>query len=179
MPQIYPNCPVVARTIRIGGKTKDELLEALLERGIELNEAGKALFARDEFATSANPSVVETVELTVANLGFADGATSEALLARAVSLGLSPCPLELAPYLRLDYLDQPEGHQGQPPSEHRAPPGSVTIVSRPIHADDTVPKGFYVRRINGVLWLRGYRAGREHLWDPQDRLVFAVQTYAA
>lgn len=176
MAEIYPDCPVVTRSIRIGGKTKAELLEALREHGVELNEAGKELFARDEFVTSATPSLVETVELSVANLGFADGATSDALIARAASLDLSPCPLELGPYLRLDYLDQPEGHLGQPPTQHRAPPGSVTVVSRPIHADDTVPKGFYVRRINGVLWLRGYRADAEHVWDPEDRLVFAVQS---
>jgi hypothetical protein len=178
MAQLYPNCAVVARSIRIGGKTKEELLEALREHGVELNEAGTILFARDEFTTSEASSVVETVEITVANLGFAEGATSDLLLARAASLGLSPCPLELAAYLRLDYRDQPEGHQGHPPTQHRAPPGSVTIVSRPIHADDTVPQGFYVRRINGVLWLRGYRAGPEHIWDPEDRLLFVVQTYS-
>jgi hypothetical protein len=178
MSPIYPNCPIVPRTIRIGGKSKRELLEALLEHGVELNEAGKALFARDEFVTSEAPSALETVELTVASLGFANGATSDELFDRAAGLGLSPCPLELAPHLRLSYLDQPEGHSGHPPTQHRAPPGSVTIASRPIHGDDEVPKGFYLRRINGVLWLRGYRAGSEHVWSPEDRLVFVARTQA-
>lgn len=142
MPPIYPNCPVVARSVRIGGMTKPELLAALRARGVELNELGLALFARDEFTTAEAAAVVASVELTVADLGFAEGATGDAILERAAALGLSPCPLELAPHLRLSYLDQPEGHAGQAITRHRAPPGSVTIMSRPIDVDDEAPRGF-------------------------------------
>lgn len=179
MPSMYPDCPTVARTVRIGGKTKLELLAALRDHGVELNELATLLFARDEFTTSEATAAVETVELTVADLGFADGATSDELVDRAAGLGLSPCPLELAPNLRLSYLDQQEGHRGQAITRHRAPPGSVTIMSRPIHMDDEVPKGFYLRRIDGVFWLRGYCASPEHVWGPEDRLVFVVGTPAA
>jgi hypothetical protein len=45
-------------------------------------------------------------------------------------------------------------------------------VSAPLAADDDIPKGFCLRRIDGVLWLRGYRSGPEHIWSPDDRLIF-------
>ena len=169
----YRDHPHVARAVRIGGVDRLALLAEIQKHGIELNQAGLQLFATDRFTTAEAPSILETVEITVAGLGFARGATIADICERAVQLALCPCPLELGPHLRLQYLDQPEGHIGHPPSRHRAPPGSLTIASAPI-ADDDIPKGFYLRRIDGVLWLRGYRSGPEHVWSPEDHFVFAV-----
>ena len=178
VPLTFADCPFVTRSVRSGGLSKRELLTALRQAGIELNEAGQALFAHNGFTTSKVATQVESVEITVASLGLVQGATMDNILARAGQLGLSLCPLELGPYLRLHYLDQPEGFLGHPLSPHTAPPGSVTIASRQLAADENTPKGFYLRRINGVLWLRGYRSGSDHVWSPGDRLVFAVSAHA-
>ena len=35
----YPGCPVIERTLQIGGETKAELLTRLEQNGVELNEA--------------------------------------------------------------------------------------------------------------------------------------------
>jgi hypothetical protein len=72
----------------------------------------------------------------------------------------------------LHYRDQPEGHWGQPVRQHQAPSGSITIATERLDDDDDVPKGFYLRRIEGVLWLRGYRSGGEHIWGAGDRFLF-------
>jgi len=175
----YPACPFVRRAVRIGGLGKRELLAEIQKGGIELNEAGLALITHNKFTTSEFTATLETVEITVANLGFAQGATIAEILEAAVQCGLSLCPLELGPHLRLQYLDQPEGHIGQPISQHRAPPGSITIASYQISEDDDIPKGFYLRRIDGVLWLRGYRSGPDHIWSLEDHFVFAVSPNAA
>jgi len=97
---------------------------------------------------------------------------------RAAQLGLLLCPLELGPHLRLQFLEQPEGSVGYPPSQHRAPPGSITVASPELVQDECTPKGFYLRHIEGILWLRGYRSGPEHLWSPEDRLVFCCPEVA-
>jgi hypothetical protein len=44
--------------------------------------------------------------------------------------------------------------------------------------DESIPKGFYLRRIEGILWLRGYRSGPEHLYSPEDRFVFCCPEVA-
>jgi len=49
---------------------------------------------------------------------------------------------------------------------------AITIASEPLTQDDDFPKGFYVRRIKGALWLRGYRAGAAHIWEADDHLLF-------
>ncbi|MBL8516712.1 MAG: hypothetical protein JNM76_07055 [Betaproteobacteria bacterium] len=52
------------------------------------------------------------------------------------------------------------------------PSGSLTVISPPPAEDDAVPKGFYLRKIKGVPWLRGYVSDATHVWQPDDHLVF-------
>ncbi len=169
----FPACPAITRTVQIGGETKAELLVRLAQNGVELNEAARVLFASDKFITAAVRTHLRTVELTVRNLGFPQGTTVPELYARAIGLGLQLCPMELGPHLRLQFLDQPEGFLGPPVWQHRAPPGSIAIASEVLSDDYEFPKGFYLRRIQGTLWLRGYWSGPEHIYDPEDRFVFA------
>lgn len=165
----------VRRTIIAGGLSKVQLLERLRAGQVALNPAAQALFDDERFVPAPRPAVVHTLELVVADLGLIDGATMAGIVAAAAAQGLVPCPLELAAHLRLELVDQPEGYVGQPETRHQAPPGALTVVSPALDADDAVPKGFYLRRIDGVLWLRGYRSGPDHHWSPHDRLVFRVQ----
>lgn len=176
---VYPNGSCVMRTTRVGGLSKQELIKRLRRSGVELNEAARALFAHDAFTTQPRTSSLTTVELSVADLGCVAGATIAQIHEQAARLGLALCPREVGPHLRLQYLDQPEGALEHRPARHRAPPGSLTVASPAVAADDETPKGFYLRRIEGVLWLRGYRSRPEHLWNPEDRLVFCLPRNAA
>jgi len=174
----YPICSAGAKTIRVGGITKRDLLAQLQEAKIQLNESARVLFRHDKFTTSPAVSHIETVELSVADIGYPEGACIGQIHDRAAECGLLLCPLELAAHLRLQYMDQPEGSIGHPPSKYRAPPGSLTVASRELTSDYETPKGFYLRRIEGVLWLRGYRSGPDHVWSAFDRFVFCRQQAA-
>jgi hypothetical protein len=162
----------VVRSVRVGGLSKRDLLARLLEHGVHVNDAARTLFAHDRFTTAAESTLIDTVELTVGALGCPRGATFDRIQERAAALGLAMCPLELGPHLRLQWLGQPESRPDAPARPHRAPPGSITVASTPLLHDDRVPKGFYLRRIGGVAWLRGYWSDASHLWSPEDRFVF-------
>lgn len=168
----YPNCPFITRTVEVGGFTKSQLIQKLQEYSIMLNEYGERLLADDKFTTTDTKYSLITIELSVGDLGLFDGATTDQIFKRAGEFGLELCPLELGPYLRLAYLDQPEGYSGNPIKRHQAPSGSITIASEVLTEDDDFPKGFYLRRINDVLWLRGYRADHLHVWNPDDHFIF-------
>lgn len=170
---VFPRCHVIRREVEVGGLTKCQLVRTLRQASIRLNLYAMKLFRDDRFAVSDRKHVVRTVELTVGDLGYVQGATSIEILVKAARLGLDPCTLELAPYLRLAYLDQPEGSFGSPIRQHRAPLGSITVASEPLDADPVTPKGFYLRRIDGALWLRGYLSDAAHFWSPNDHLVFS------
>ncbi|WP_436371575.1 helicase [Cytobacillus sp. BC1816] len=170
--KIYPNCSVITRKIEVGGLTKSELIQKLQQCSILMNAYGEKLLADDKFTTSDTKYTLQTVELTVGDLGFPDGAATAQIFKKASEIGLELCPLELGPYLRLEYLDQPEDYSGNPLQRNQAPSGSITIASEILCEDDDFPKGFYLRRINGVLWLRGYIADYLHVWNPNDHFIF-------
>ncbi|MCM3665805.1 helicase [Mesobacillus subterraneus] len=160
------------RTVEICGLTKTQLIEKLQQSFIMMNEYGEKLLDDDRFMTSEIKYSLQTVELSVGDLGFPEGATMTRIFAKAKELGLELCPLELGPYLRLEYLDQPEGYSGDSFNQNQAPSGSITVASEVLTEDDDFPKGFYLRKINGVLWLRGYRCDHLHVWNSDDHFIF-------
>lgn len=170
MPNQPPSGHILS--VNLGGLMKSELLEELARNAISMNVSAERLFASDHFTTSETRYSVTTVELTLCNLGFPRGATIAEIYERAGQLGLGLCPLELGPHLRLQYHDQPEGHLGKPVRRHQAPYGSITIASEILSEEEDFPKGFYLRRIEGVLWLRGYRSWPGHVWEPDDHFIF-------
>jgi hypothetical protein len=161
------------QAVSIGGITKSALLERLAAAEIEVNSAGYELFSDERFRTALHPEVVHVRQVSVAGLGLERGGVMFEIMAAAAERGLSCCPLELAPHLRLLLLDQDEGAIGFPHTKHRAPPGSITVILQPLCDDDEVPKGFYLRRVEGKLWLRGYTSWAGHVWQPEDLLVFS------
>jgi len=170
--KIYPNCPTTVRTVEIGGLTKSQLLQKLKQHSILLNKFAEQLFTDDKFTVSDKIYSVRTVELKVRNLGFSEGATIHQVYKKANQFDLKLCPLELGPYLRMNYLDQPEGYLGKPFWKNRSPYGAIKIATEILSNDVDFPKGFYLRKIKGVLWLRGYIADDLHVLDPDDHIIF-------
>jgi hypothetical protein len=166
------DCPTRIRTVGVGGLTKPELIQALRQNAVFLNEYAEKLFASELFTTSERRQSLTTIELTVGELGFLQGAAIAEIHRRAGALGLGLCPLELGPWMRLQYRDQPEGYWEKPVVRNQAPPGSITIASAPLTTDDDFPKGFYLRRIEGALWLRGYCCDNLQVWNADDHFVF-------
>ena len=98
--RIYPDCPIISRTVEVGGLTKSQLIQKLQQSSILLNEYGERLLADDKFTISNTKYSLQTVELTVSNLGFPDGANTAQIFKRASDLGLELCPLELGAFLK-------------------------------------------------------------------------------
>ena len=148
-----------ARKLEIGGLRKSELLSSLRALGVQLNKYAHILFDDPAFTTSESSRWVAATDVTVEELGLTAGSTSAEIFARARSVGLELCPLELAPHCRLQFLDQSEGPY-------------LTVASAKTKTDEAFPNGFYLRRFDGTLWLRGYRATSEHIWGPTSRFMF-------
>jgi len=95
------------------------------------------------------------IRLTVADLGFPDGATTEQILARAVALGLDLCPPEVGPYYRLQYTDQPMNEWvriGMKPIPDRGDSGRVFSVERSWLDDVWANPGDHWRAVNLFLF---------------------------
>lgn len=159
--------------VRIGGLSRAQLFDAVRTSNVQLNQAAEALFADERFSTLAAERIVPIVARTVGELGFPAGAVYADLAARARELGCVECPLELGPHLRLQFAAQRDSDDGKPLTHDRAPPGSIAVASRPLDDLYDTPKGFYLRRLGDVLWLRGWRSSCDHVWSQEDVFVFA------
>jgi hypothetical protein len=165
--------------VSVGDLSKPELLAILSGNGIHLNQAARDLFSDHRFEPRRQAVVVRIAALSIPDLGFQGGATYCQIIARALELGFFECPLELAPYLRLQFMNQPEASNDSPSTERGAPSGAFTIASKPLDQTDQVPKGFYLRHVSGELWLRGYWSDSNHVWSQGDFFVFSLDNPAA
>jgi hypothetical protein len=162
------------RTVRVGGQGKRALLDGLRACKVQLNRTAEVLFEDRRFTVHGEIEIIEITCLSVAELGLTDGATYGVLVEQARRMGLIECPLELGPHLRMQFLEQPEA--ARTAKSHAAPPGSITVASPPLDQSEETPKGFYLRRAEGVLWLRGYWCSSDVIWKPRDVFVFRCAT---
>lgn len=96
------------KTIKLGlHRSPKDYRKAIKSAGMEISGWGNDILNK---TTCFQEEVeVDLVVLSVAELGFEDGATYRNICARASELGLNLCPNELGPALREQYPDQPRG----------------------------------------------------------------------
>lgn len=157
--------------LEYGGLSKEALFIKLSSFDIQLNEYANQLFLNDLFIYSNEKKQISVVITKIKDLSFKKGATIPQIQEVLKNYSLSECPLEVAPYLRLLLKEQEEVKEK---TINQNPKGSLTIFSKPLINDDNFPKGFYLRKIDGKLCLRGYRCSLDYLWDPEDELIFKL-----
>lgn len=167
---VTTSSPDTRTDVLIGQLARAELLVALDAAGVQLNAHARTLLDDVDLDEAAGRRLILT-EITLAELGLGGGASLSQVFAGATRRGLGMCPVATAPYLRLAWTGQ-AASTDPVLSRGRAPDGAVTVGSTPLTDDEGYPKGFYLRVVDGVSWLRGYRCDDEHLWSPTDRFLF-------
>lgn len=149
------------KQIQIGGIEKEELILRLVASGIEFNDYAKTLLRSSYIKIDENMETLDLVRVNLSDLKIDEPSPFKTIVEAASKEKLGLCPLALGLFLRLKYLDQPEGPY-------------ITIASEnPTDAPD-YPNGFYVRNIDGTLWLRGYRADDDYLWPIESEFIFIL-----
>jgi hypothetical protein len=99
------------RTITLGTyNTIDALCHALDAKRIHVGDRVDEILGRPAFKLSKMRRDARLVVLAVSELGFEEeGASLAEIYGRARQLGFELCPAEVAPQLRLQYLNQPLG----------------------------------------------------------------------
>lgn len=155
----------------VGGCTRRELREALAEGGVRCNAYAETLLEHGCFDGHSAQSVV-VIQRTVGELGLRSGGSLSQILAAAQNQGLLLCPPDTGPYLRLAMTDQEQAPDSVL-SAGRAPTGAVHVASAPLREDDDEhPKGFYLRVVDGVSWLRGFRCADEYRHPSESTFAF-------
>lgn len=148
-------------TVTLEGLTSEALTRRLESAGIQLNTHAQTLL-EPKFFDFSKTGKYRVQLVTVADLGFTEPANLPAIYRRIRERGFALCPLELAPYLRLSWRTQPTSRNSALTGQHKSPDSAVNVSTPPLSSDPYVPKGFYLRNVDGPLWLRGYICDDEH-----------------
>jgi hypothetical protein len=147
------------KQIQIGGIEKEGLIQRLVASGIKFNDYAKTLLKSPYLEIDNKVETFDLVRVNLSDLNIDKPCPFKTIVEAAAKNKLSLCPLALGLFLRLQFLDQPEGPY-------------ITIASKNPTDDPDYPNGFYVRNIDGVLWLRGYRADDDYLWPIDSQFIF-------
>ena len=148
----------------VGGLARDELRERLATSGVQLNAHAETLLDHPCFDERA-PETITVIQRRVDDLGLPAGGTLPEVIAASLGHGLELCPASTGPYLRLAMTSQAQAPDSLL-SGGRIPTGALHVVAAPLSEDHEFPKGFSLRVVEGVSWLRGFRCDDEYVWPP-------------
>lgn len=102
-----PEGRIRSYAIEVGGKTAKQYETELTKAGFKVDYFAKQILEKAKF--SEERGEMDIVRLTVADLGFTNGATNREIWQRGKEIGLDLCPPDVGPELRLSMKDQPLG----------------------------------------------------------------------
>jgi len=132
---------------------------ACQDNGCKISTWASHIIRRFEFIVTPKPTEINLAVVSVADLGFAGGATRAEIYARAQELGYSLCPPEVGPQLRLQYLNQPKREW-------------LVIGMEPITRTGSDLRLFHVGHDDFDPWLDCNNGCPNLRWDSSDRWVF-------
>lgn len=135
--------------------TAEQSLETLKEHGILTNRYAEKYILHPCFA-AREPGEMTAAIISLEELGLDRGASLNELFQYIRGTQFSPCPPDTAFFLRLAWTDQPQSQNAVLTGTHCSPDRAVTVLSNLLERDDAFPKGLYLRKVDGKLWLRGY-----------------------
>lgn len=163
-----PSDPKVWKRITIGtGIDADGYRKAIKGKKVGNKNMDIGNYANDILGKTAFAVVTEEIELdlvvvSVAELGFKNGAKMKDIYDLAREKGLQLCPNQVGPELRLQYEDQPNGEW------------LVIGMEEPIADSDGDLRVFYVEHHDDGLWLYARFGDPGCVWDSHDRFVFVL-----
>ena len=144
------------------GKDTIQFLEELVSKQINISDYAQDMLKSKDFAYLKKSEGVQLIRISVADLGFDRGATTDQVYGRAQSLGLELCPAEVGPHYRLKYIDQPLNEW-------------FWIAMKQITDRNGNPGVFNLERNEDGLWLNNNWAKPENRWNSDYKFVFRLR----
>ncbi|MDP2812281.1 MAG: hypothetical protein Q8O32_01165 [bacterium] len=153
---------IMAVNLGTGLKSADGFRYDLKRFGRKFGDWASNMMDQSTFKVASQLTELSIIALTVAELGFKDGARYADICQRGVSLGYGLCPPELGPQLRIQYQNQPKGQV-------------LRLAMKPIRLSGGGLLTFAVEHCGDGLWLSAYYASPVHFYCADSRFVFACR----
>ncbi len=155
----FPEGKIHRYTVPLGGKTVERFKSKLTPPKYYISDWANQLLESGDFMVLKGTETADLVRLSVADLGFPDGATTDQIYQKAEELGLELCPAEVGPQLRLSTDD----------------PDYMLIAMKQITDRGGGPDVFYLYSGGGELGLSADGAEPDRRWGPGNRFVFLLR----
>ncbi|MDP6651604.1 MAG: hypothetical protein QGF90_05780 [Gammaproteobacteria bacterium] len=97
----FPEGRIRRGSVEVGTLSKEQIEDRLAQQQVYVSRWANDLLHHEKFTVAEEAEQLDLVRLTVRDLGFPDGATTEEIYQKADELGLELCPAEAGPQLRL------------------------------------------------------------------------------
>lgn len=160
--KVVEACPPefpIWKTVRLGTcKSSSGYAKALRSAGMRIGGWGGDILSKISY--SKEEIDLNLVVLSVAELGFKEGATYVEICAKAIQLGLELCPAEVGPALLLQYGDPPQR-------------GERLYIAMEAISNRLNYRCIFTVEHNAGAWLDGDNGGHlVHFWSAAARFVF-------
>jgi hypothetical protein len=152
----FPEGMVKKMEAEISGKDGNQLEKELKEKNINISDYASDMLKK---ITVSKKEHLNLVRLTVKDLGFPNGATTDEIYQRGKELGLELCPADTGPNLRLQ----------------NSTPDYMSIAMKQIAGRDGNPFVFNLHRYDDGLWLIDRYAKPSDWWDDFYEFVFRLR----
>ncbi len=149
------------RTIKlgIGPKTGDDFRSVLRDGILKLSDWASDVLGQPAFTVATDEIEVNLAKVSVAELGFEQGARRDQIFESAKEFGLELCPPEVGPQLRLQYKDYPNNEW-------------LLVGMEPIIASSGHPYVFSVECDDSGLWLSNAYGSPHYFWTAEGQWIF-------
>lgn len=158
----FPDKKIRRENVEIGGKSAEQLISEMEAADINISDYAIAMLKNKKFIPGKSREEATLVRLTVADLGFKSGATTDQIYERARILGLELCPADTGPNYRLKYRSQPLNEW-------------IYMGMKQIPDPDGGPGVFDLEHGVGGVWLNDSWAGPAGKWSPSGKFVFRLR----
>ena len=135
--------------------TAEQGILTLKERGILTNRYAETYILHPCFSAGGSGEMTAVI-VSLEELGLELGASLDELFRHIEGTQFAPCPPDPGLFLRLAWTEQRQSRNSILSGMHSLPDQAVTVLSEILEKDDAFPKGLYLRKVDGKLWLRGY-----------------------
>ncbi len=159
----FPEGKIRRGSAEIGTIPKQDIEKQLKKKNVRISNGALDLLKNPGFTTANQPEQINLVCLTVRDLGFPSGATTDEIYQRANELGLELCPAEVGPQLRLK----------EDTKQRFGEYFNIAMEQIPVPGD--YPSVFYLDRYGERLWLDAHIAWPGYGWYAGDSFVFRLR----
>lgn len=154
----------VWKNIKLGTvfKSGEDFCSTLEQDNYKVSEWARTILRQKMFTVATKETDIDLICLSIVELGFPEGASYHDICARAKDVGLSLCPAEVGPQLRLQYVDQPQEE-------------SLLIAMEAILDSVGDFSLFCVWRHRRARWLDGHSGSPGLCWRGDGRFVFCLR----